>query len=152
VLKTAANPPTPIIKSAAAPARNKNAAVLQGAVGDAERSRPRSSQSAPTRAGAKTPPPVAATSRSVPSDLLLDLETRLGNGKEEIDLGLYALARRILRSAMTVADGAMREYSRADTLRAIRAELDLADRRALRACQSDNEFRRKRGEATVPCE
>jgi hypothetical protein len=90
--------------------------------------------------------------RTVPVDVLSDVEGRLASGNEEAEIGLYSLARRIYHDAIRVTDAALSKYSQADTLRAIRTNLNQADQRALRACQAENDSLRKSGRATIPCE
>jgi hypothetical protein len=80
------------------------------------------------------------------------LRTQLTNGKEQADQGQYALGRRIFASAVTAADAAINKFSGSENLRSLRAELDSADRRALRACQAENDLIRKRGGTVLPCE
>jgi hypothetical protein len=95
--------------------------------------------------------PVDAGQELVPVEVVLDLRTQLSNGRQQADAGQYALARRILASAMTSAGTAVNKYSGSKTLRSIRAELDSADRRVLGACQAENEMLKKRGGTAVPC-
>jgi hypothetical protein len=82
----------------------------------------------------------------------MDLRSRLTSGKDQVDQGQYALARRLYRSALSTTDSAIGEFAESENLRSIRAELDLADRRALRACQAENDVLRKRGGRVAPCE
>jgi hypothetical protein len=82
----------------------------------------------------------------------MDLRTRLTSGKEQVEQGQYALARRIYRTALTSADGAIAQFAESENLRSLRGELDLADRRALRACEAENEVVKKRGGRAAPCE
>jgi serine/threonine protein kinase len=96
--------------------------------------------------------PIDAEQDLVPVEVVLDLRTRLSNGRQQADAGEYALARRILASAMTSAGSAINKYSGSRTLQSIRAELDSADRRVLSACQAENEVLKKRGGSAVPCE
>jgi hypothetical protein len=95
---------------------------------------------------------VDADKKLVPVDVVMDLRTQLANGKEQADQGQYVLARRIFGSAITSVDAALVKFSGAESLRSIRAELDSASRRALRACQAENDLTRKRGGTAVPCE
>jgi len=93
-----------------------------------------------------------ADKKIVPVDVVMDFRSQLANGKEQSDQGQYALARRIFGSAITSVDAALVKFSGAESLRSIRAELDSASRRALRACQAENDLTRKRGGTAVPCE
>jgi serine/threonine protein kinase len=95
---------------------------------------------------------VDADKRLVPVDVVMDFRSQLTNGKEQADQGQYALARRIFGAAITSVDAALVKFSGAESLRSIRAELDSASRRALRACQAENDLSRKRGGTVVPCE
>ena len=95
---------------------------------------------------------VDADKKLVPVDVVMDLRTQLANGRGQAEQGQYTLARRIFASALTAADVALEKFSGAESLRSIRAELDSASRRALRACQAENDLTRRRGGTVVPCE
>ena len=120
-------------------------------------SKPPATKSVAASKPAPTPPvsvpaPTKTDKKTVPVDVLSDVEGRLESGNEEAELGLYSLARRIYRAAMVVTDAALEKYSGADTLRTIRAQLNQADQRALRACQAANESFRKQRRPTVRCD
>jgi hypothetical protein len=117
-----------------------------------EKSEPEAVASLPTLKKINVAAAIDGDKDLVPVDVVLDLRTQLSNGQAQADEGQYALARRILAAAKAGADAAISKFSKSATLRSLRSELDSADRRALAACQAENEVIRKRRGTAVPCE
>jgi hypothetical protein len=113
---------------------------------------PAEAASLPRMKGMKVSATIDAEKNLVPVDVVVELQTQLSNGKNQVEQGEYALARRIFASAVAAADLGINTFSGSETLRSIRAQLDSADRHALRACQAENDITRKRVGKAVSCE
>jgi serine/threonine protein kinase len=163
------NPPVVVLAATdSAPSRvlsEASGAVQQGASTPAnERSaRERRQENARRQAGdapATTIPNVAnvavpiaqpEASALLPAEVDVDLRDRLASGRELIDVGQYAAARRVFRSSIERIDSLASRYSGSTALRTMRENFDRESRRALDACTAENALRTKRGGTALPC-
>ncbi len=113
---------------------------------------PGEAASLPKMKGMKVAVAIDAEKKLVPVDVVVGLQTQLSSGKDQVDQGQYVLARRIFASALAAADAGINTFPGSETLRSIRAQLDSADRNAVRACQAENDVIRKRGGKAASCD
>ena len=87
----------------------------------------------------------------LPAEVDVDLRDRLASGRELIDVGQYAAARRAFRSSIERIDSLASRYPGSAALRTMRENFDRESRRALDACTAENALRTKRGGTALPC-
>ena len=88
----------------------------------------------------------------VPPELLVDPRTRLSNGRDQVEQGEYATARRTFRSAILQLDSAAMRYPDSQVIKSLKRDLEQADARAVQACTAENEMRKRRGEQAGACQ
>ncbi|MDQ3995541.1 MAG: hypothetical protein M3303_00825, partial [Gemmatimonadota bacterium] len=121
-------------------------------------------QSGATSAAGRAPVPPAAGPPSVilslptvgrfellPSEVLVGLRDRLLHGKEKIEFGEYAAARKIYRLGLEQIASFGDRYQ-SEALAAVKQELEQAAERALAACSAENDVRRRRNGKAVQCD
>jgi serine/threonine protein kinase len=155
VLKPAGDAsPRAVVTQEVTPPRSRQSPAQSSGQGSTSR------RAEPARATPAAGPPSITLSLSksvgnfelVPSEVLIGLRERLAHGRENVNFGSYASARRIYRSALehvaTLAD----RYAGNPALLQFKSDFEQAAERALAACVAENEVRRRRNGEAVPCE
>lgn len=97
--------------------------------------------------------PIAAPTASalLPAEVDAALRDRLSAGRGLADAGQYAAARATFQASLRRIDSLAISYGSSQALRTMRSTLEQETRRALDACNAENEIRTKRGAQPQPC-
>jgi hypothetical protein len=96
-------------------------------------------------------PTVAADLRSLPSGLVVAIQTRAANGKESAEQGAYVSAREAFHGALKQLDSVAAAYPRSLQLESLRRDIAQMDDQTAQACRAENDVRQKRGGKPIPC-
>lgn len=97
-------------------------------------------------------PKSSAELRIVPPELLVDLKSHMQTALDALDQGEYAAARRGIHTTLGQVDSTLKLYPESQSLKTLKGDLEQADKRALQACQAENDMLRRRGGKMSPCE